>query len=74
MRADGTVTRVCEHGTRACYLRGCRRAECREANRLYGWTYRHRGRRVRDAEGWDTLTGMDVSDVIDEIGRLLHMG
>lgn len=29
-----------EHGTRACYLRGCRRPECSDANRSYSKRYR----------------------------------
>lgn len=29
-----------EHGTRARYLRGCKCAECREANRVYGRAYK----------------------------------
>lgn len=29
-----------QHGTRACYLRGCRRDECRDANRRYCKQYR----------------------------------
>lgn len=30
-----TQPRPAPHGTRACYKRGCRRAECVEANRVY---------------------------------------
>lgn len=37
-----------EHGTRSCYQGGCRRPECREANRVYQRAYRL-GRR---AGGW----------------------
>lgn len=31
-----------EHGTRACYLRGCRRNECSDANRRYCKQYRNK--------------------------------
>lgn len=42
------------HGTRACYLRGCRRDECRDAHYQYMSRYRldaHRGQRRRTDAG-----------------------
>ena len=41
--SGGVVT----HGTRSCYQRGCRQAECREANRQYLRNYRADGGTVR---------------------------
>lgn len=45
---DGARRRIAgipSHGTRACYQRGCERAECREANAAY---VRERRRVARD--------------------------
>jgi hypothetical protein len=41
-----------KHGTRSCYVTGCRRPECKAANAEYQRRYYHFGPQGRD-EGWD---------------------
>lgn len=42
---------VAPHGTNACYSRGCRRAECVEAHRLYMRDYMRNRRQLQSAGG-----------------------
>ena len=48
IKAGAPIGERSRHGTRACYLKGCRLPECVEANREYGRRYTER-KRMRGA-------------------------
>jgi len=56
-RLAGPARREVRHGSRSCYAAGCRRAECRLANRVYVAAWRRSAPTVtRARELFDVLT------------------
>jgi hypothetical protein len=65
---DGTSGAAAAHGTRACYVRGCRRPECLAANRAYA----ARVSRLKLYGRWEPYTG--AAPVRDHIRALSAAG
>lgn len=57
------------HGTRECYARGCRRAECRAANAAYARRRRKLATWGRTPNGW-----VDAAPVLEHVQALLAAG
>lgn len=70
---------MAEHGTRSCYIQGCRRDECREAERLYRRTYRQRHAvryptvKARHLRVWSLYgEGLTYRAIADATGYCVH--
>lgn len=63
------------HGTRSCYMKGCRKPECTEANTAWKLDYRRRRYgEGKESAGVTQYKGKQHDDMIDTILELLHAG